>query len=94
MTVIPLQKKELTLVDFDDDRVVDITKYSSEDFGKVSMLNRFDKDNNGLSPEEFIGESYIMMDTNRDHAIDIIEWRSAYVSSLSPMSAKQYRYND
>lgn len=93
LTVIPLEKKELTMVDFDDDGIADVTKYTSEDFANFSMLNRFDKDNDGLSPEEFLGQSFLKTDTNRDKTIDIEEWRAAYIASVSPLAAKQYRYN-
>ncbi len=93
LTVIPLEKNQLTMVDFDDDGSADVTKYTSQEFAEFSMLNRFDADNDGLSAEEFIGRSFLKMDTNRDKSIDIKEWRDAYIASLSPKSAKQYRYN-
>lgn len=94
VTIVPLQANELTMIDFNDDGVADQTKYSADEFARFSMLNRFDKDNNGLSAEEFISRPFLKMDTNRDGTIDIREWRDAYVASLSPLSAKQYRYND
>lgn len=93
LTVIPLEKTELTMVDFDDDGKPDVTKYTSEEFANFSMLNRFDKDNDGLSAEEFIGESFLKLDTDKSKVIEIKEWRDAYIASLSPLSAKQYRYN-
>jgi hypothetical protein len=94
MTIIPLQKQELTMIDFNDDGIPDTTQYSAEEFANYSMLNRFDTDSNGLSAAEFIGQPFLKMDTNRDKVIDINEWRDAYIKSLSPKSAKQYRYND
>lgn len=93
LTVIPLEKKELTMIDFDDDGIADVTKYTSEDFANFSMLSRFDKDHDGLTPEEFIGSSFLKLDTNHDHVVDINEWRAAYIASVSPLAAKQYRYN-
>lgn len=93
LTVIPLEKQELTMVDFDDDGTPDVTKYSSEDFAKFSMLNRFDKDNDGLSAAEFIGIPFLKLDSDRSKVIEIAEWRDAYIKSVSPLSAKQYRYN-
>lgn len=94
LTVIPLQKSELTMVDFDDDGVPDVTKYTTEDFARFSMLNRFDADNDGLSAEEFINQPFLKMDTDKSGVIEPKEWRAAYIKSLSPLSAKQYRYND
>ena len=94
ITVIPLEKKELTMIDFDDDGTADVTQYSSEEFANYSMLNRFDKDQDGLSAEEFIGTSFLKLDTDKSKVIEIQEWRDAYIQSLSPKSAKQYRYND
>ena len=93
LTIIPLEKTELTMVDFDDDGKPDVTKYTSEDFSNFSMLNRFDKDNNGLSAAEFIGVPMLKLDTDKSKVIEINEWRDAYIASLSPLSAKQYRYN-
>jgi hypothetical protein len=81
------------MVDFDDDGTPDVTKYTSEEFSNFSMLNRFDKDNNGLSAEEFIGVPFLKLDTDHSKVIEISEWRDAYIKSVSPLVAKQYRYN-
>jgi len=94
LTIIPLERQELTMIDFDDDGVPDATKFTSEEFANYSMLNRFDKDSNGLSAEEFIGMPMLKLDTDRSKVIEIAEWRDAYIKSLSPLSAKQYRYNN
>ncbi len=93
LTVIPLQKNELTMIDFNDDGVPDVTKQTSEEFSNLSMLNRFDKDNNGLSAAEFIGVPFLKLDTDHSKVIEIAEWRDAYIKSTTPLSAKQYRYN-
>lgn len=94
ITVIPLEKKELTMIDFNDDGTPDVTQFSSEEFANYSMLNRFDKDQDGLSAEEFIGTPFLKLDSDKSKVIEIAEWRDAYIKSLSPQSAKQYRYND
>ena len=56
------------------------------------MLNRFDKDSDGLSAEEFIGHSALELDTDKSGVVEYPEWKEAYAKSVSPLSAKQWRY--
>ena len=93
LTFIPLEKTELTMIDFDDDGKVDTSTATNEQFMEFSMLNRFDKDQDGLSGEEFIGSNFLKLDTDKSKVIEAREWRDAYIASVSPLSAKQYRYN-
>lgn len=93
MTFIPLEKTELTMIDFDDDGKVDEVTTTQEEFMEYSMLKRFDKDLDGLSAQEFIGKTFLELDTNKSKVIEASEWRDAYIASVSPLVAKQYRYN-
>lgn len=93
LTFIPLEKTELTMIDFDDDGKVDTATTSNDQFMEFSMLKRFDKDADGLNAEEFIGKPFLELDTDKSKVIEASEWRDAYIASTSPLVAKQYRYN-
>ncbi len=92
ITLIPLEKTQLTMIDFDDDGKADLVDVTSDQFMAYSMLNRFDKDNDGLSAEEFIGHSALELDTNKSGVVEFAEWKEAYDKSVSPEAAKQFRY--
>ncbi len=92
ITLIPLEKTQLTMIDFDDDGKADVVDVTSDQFMAYSMLNRFDKDNDGLTAEEFIGHSVLELDTNKSGMVEFAEWKEAYDKSVSPEAAKQFRY--
>lgn len=94
VTFIPLEKTELTMIDFDDDGKVDTSSVTNDQFMAFSMLQRFDKDKDGLNAEEFIGSSFLELDTDRSHVVEPKEWRAAYIARISPLVAAQYRYNN
>jgi len=56
------------------------------------MLNRFDKDNDGLSAEEFIGHSALELDTDKSGVVEYPEWKEVYVKSVTTKAGKQYGY--
>lgn len=94
VTFIPLEKTELTMIDFDDDGKVDTSSVTNDQFMEFSMLQRFDKDQDGLNAGEFIGHSFLELDTDRSHVVEPKEWRAAYIARVSPLVAAQYRYNN
>lgn len=93
LTFIPLEKTELTMIDFDDDGKVDTATSTNEQFMTASMLQRFDEDKDGLSAEDFIGKSFLELDTDKSKVIEAKEWRDAYIARIAPLVAEQYRYN-
>lgn len=93
ITLIPLEKTELTMIDLDDDGKPDITNVTSEDFMDHSMLARFDKDQDGVSPTDFIDKSFYRVDTDNSGVVEFAEWKEVYDQSRSPLNAKQWRYN-
>ncbi|HEY0902062.1 MAG TPA: hypothetical protein VGD95_08060 [Micavibrio sp.] len=93
MTVIPLERTELTMVDLDDDGRPDMTNVTRDQFMDYSMLARFDYDGRGVSPESFLNKNFYMVDTDRSGVIEWKEWREVYAHSRSPLNARQYRYN-
>lgn len=92
ITLIPLEKTQLTMIDFDDDGKADVVDVTSDQFMAYSMLNRFDKDDDGLTAEEFIGHSALELDTDKSGVVEFAEWKEAYDKSVSPEAAKQFRY--
>lgn len=94
MTIIPMQKETFTFVDANSDGHIDSTSYSHKDFIKLSGLMRFDNDMNGLSPEEFLGVAFNILDDNNSKVIESDEWESAYTAMTHVKAADQDRYND
>ncbi len=92
ITVVPFEKTQLTMIDFNDDGIADVIDVEHDDFMQASMLNRFDKDNDGLSAEEFIGHSALELDTDKSGVVEYPEWKEVYAKSASPLNAKQWRY--
>lgn len=92
-TVIPVEKKTVVMTDFNDDGTPDDATMTYESFIRESGLMRFDEDKDGLSPADFIQQSFLSLDDNKDGAIDIDEWKEAYIASRRPLAAEQERYN-
>ena len=92
ITLIPFEKTQLTMIDFDDDGKADVVDVTSDQFMAYSMLNRFDGDNDGLSAEEFIKHSALELDSDKSGVVEYPEWKEVYDKSVSPESAKQFRY--
>lgn len=93
-TLTPLQKETVFKIDFDEDGMADVTEYNVENFLDRTRLSRFDTDNNGLSPREFIRSSFLKLDDNDSKAIELDEWEKAYTASILPKAAEQDRYNN
>lgn len=93
MTIIPMEKTTITAIDFNNDGLADDTAFSHENFIQQSRLMKFDKNMDGLTAAEFIGNSFLELDDNNDKAITLDEWKEAYIASLAPKAAEQERYN-
>lgn len=94
MTITPMKKETLTLVDEYGDGTVEHTTYTYDSFLQASKLMSFSRDYDGLSPREFIDSSFLVLDDNNDHAIDVEEWKESYLSLVMPATAEQERYNE
>lgn len=92
MTIIPMEAKTITLVDYDNDGVADQKSYTYEAFLDQSGLAIFDKDKDGLSASEFINTGFQKIDTNDNNTIEPQEWDEIYASTHLPEAAKQERY--
>lgn len=93
LTITPMEKRTFIFVDYDNNGTVDESAYSYETFLQRSKLMRFDDDRDGLTPAEFINQSFLKLDDNDDHVIDLEEWKEAYIEMVIPLVAEQERYN-
>lgn len=93
MTIIPMERNTLTLVDYDNDGQPEKSTYTYENFLEQSQLMRFDHNMDGLSPSEFIGQSFLKLDLNKSKVIELNEWKRAYTAMVHPKAADQERYN-
>ncbi len=92
-TIIPVEKRTVVTTDFNDDGIADDATVSYESFIRESGLMRFDEGKDGLSPSDFIQQSFLSLDDDEDHMIGIDEWKEAYIASRAPLAAEQERYN-
>ena len=93
VTVVPVEKTTKVSYDFDGDGKPDVTKYTYETFLQDTMLTRFDKNRDGLSPHEFTGLYFNEADVNHDHAIDLKEWEGTYIASIDKANKENARFN-
>src|SRR5690606_13155138 len=89
-TLMPLRQKTTVTIDFDEDGVADVEQYDVDSFLKRTRLSRFDRNNDGLSPREFLQRSFLSVDTNDSKAIELSEWKKAYETSMTGSQEASY----
>lgn len=94
MTLVPMEKETITSYDFDNDGLADRVERSYERVLEETHLSRFDNGGDGISPRDFVGKSFLAMDVNRDKAIELSEWRGAYIESIAEKNARHVNLND
>lgn len=93
LTVVPMQKNTTVSYDLDGDGIADVTKYTYETFMQDTLLTRFDKNRDGLSPHEFTGLDFLAADVNHDKVIDLKEWQGSYIASIDKLNKENARFN-
>ena len=88
ITVAPMEKMTTITYDYNNDGIPDKTQYTFEKFTQDTLLSRFDKNKNGLSPHEFLDKPFAEIDTDHSGGIELMEWRNAYMSGIAPASAQ------
>jgi len=58
-----------------------------------TRLSQFDENNDGLSAKEFIGTYFMDLDANKDHAIDMREWKHAYSTEVTSPHDESESFN-
>ncbi len=94
MTVIPMEKETLKLVDLNDDGNPETVEHTQETFLKESRLMRFDENRDGLSPKEFIDTGYEVLDDDEDRLINLEEWKEAYMEAVHAPVNEPERYQN
>lgn len=94
LTILPMQKKLTETIEYKTpDRPIKTT-VSEEEFLQRSQLVKFDKDEDGLSPLDFLGMSFLKVNVKKDDVIDLYEWKRAYADSVKPEHEEAYNYNN
>lgn len=94
LSFIPMEKETIQVVDYDIPGMKDKVNVSYEEFMEKSNLIKFDKDEDGLTPLDFIGKPFNQIDVTRDKVIDLAEWKRAYAASVKPLHEEQFYYNN
>ncbi|MGE4312932.1 MAG: hypothetical protein AB7E85_01510 [Pseudobdellovibrionaceae bacterium] len=87
-TIRPVDVEKYTFVDFDNDGVAEASSFEYDVMYQRSGLARFDGDNDGLSPAEFLDESFLEADKNNDKGVDAKEWAAAYLAAHKDIEVK------
>lgn len=85
ITVAPMEKMTTISYDYDNNGVADKTMYTFEKFTQDTQLAKFDKNKDGLSPHEFVEETFGQIDTDHNGGTDLVEWRNAYMTKIVPV---------
>lgn len=88
-----MEKNTVIKYDFDNNGLADKTEHTRETFMKNTLLTRFDKNMDGLSPHEFTGLSFLVADINNDKMIDIKEWQGSYIPAINKINETKALYN-
>lgn len=94
ITLSPMKRKHIEIVDYHSADKPSKTTVTEEEFLQRSRLIEFDKDEDGLSPLDFLGMHFNQVDVRRDGVIDLYEWKRAYAASVKPKHAEQFNYNN
>jgi hypothetical protein len=93
VTVMPMEKNTVISYDFDGDGIADKTQYTQETFMQDTLLTKFDKNKDGLSPHEFMGMDFLAADVNRDKVIDLKEWQGSYIPGVDKLNKEKASVN-
>ena len=90
----PMTKKTIEVIDYASGQVPQKTTVSEEEFLQKFQLARFDPDEDGLSPLDFLGVPFNQVNVKRDDVIDLYEFKRAYAAYVKPMHKESFNYND
>lgn len=93
ITVMPMEKNTTVFYDFDGDGKTDETQHTYETFMQDTLLTRFDKNKDGLSPHEFMDMGFLKGDVNNDKVIDLKEWQGSYIPSIDKKNQEKALLN-
>lgn len=93
MSVVPMEKETVVQYDFDNDGLPDKVERAHETFMEKTLLSRFDLVGEGISPHDFMGKGFLLVDINRSRFIELNEWRGAYDEAINQKNQKQVLFN-
>lgn len=93
LTVTPVEKMTVTKYDFNNDGIADQANYTYQTFLKDTQLARFDGNRDGLTPHEFTGMEFLVIDANNDKAVELKEWKGSYIASIRKKNEEANRTN-
>ncbi|HRI76061.1 MAG TPA: hypothetical protein PLW48_00080 [Alphaproteobacteria bacterium] len=93
MSLVPMEKETVVQYDFDNDGLADKVERAHETFMKKTQLSRFDMVGEGISPHDFMGKSFMLVDIDRSRFVEINEWRGAYDALINQQNQKQVYFN-
>lgn len=94
ITLAPMTKKTIETIDYHSSETPQKVRVSEEEFYRKSKLGMFDKNDDGLSPLDFLEMRFNKVDVRRDGVIDLYEWKRAYAASVKRMHEEDFNYND
>jgi hypothetical protein len=78
LSISPMSKTTKMTYDDNGDGVADKQEQTEEAIMEQTMLSKFDKDADGLSPAEFTEKRFSEVDVNKSHVIEKREWLGVY----------------
>lgn len=94
MSFIPMEKETIEIIDYHTPGMEDKIKVTQQEFLETSSLTKFDKEEDGLTPLDFLGKRFIQVDVTDDKVIDLKEWKRAYADLVKPLHEEQFYYNN
>ncbi len=94
ITLAPMQRKTTETIEYKSLDHPTKTTINEEEFLHRSQLVKFDKDEDGLTPLDFLGMTFLKVNVKKDDVIDLYEWKRAYAESVRGKHQEQYNYND
>jgi len=89
----PVLKKSRSVVDENADGTPEKDDASEETTFVDTMLSQYDKDGDGLSPQEFTGKAFNKIDVNKSQAIEKREWQGVYDEKINASNRAAARLN-
>lgn len=93
ITLSPMTKKTIETIDYHSTGTPQKVRVNEEEFYSKSKLSMFDKNDDGLSPLDFLDMSFNKVDVRRDNVIDLYEWKRAYAVSVKRKHEEDFNYN-
>ena len=93
LSFTPMVKKTVDMVSYDSNGTPEKVTVTEEEFMKRSQLIKFDKEEDGLTPLDFLGMPFNKVNVRDDGVIDMYEWQRAYAAIIKPLHEENFNYN-